>query len=596
MLKLKSEIQTIILKAQEKLLSETYGDNYWKYQACLGTHFVAQFYLLSKWMERPLKNFNEEHFKKILFSRQNSDGSWQQWPDENIKKGDLDATIIHYFALKVMGESIDSPSLKRAREFIIKNGGVEKGTLFVQVIMAMFGNLSWRNIPYIPYLIFVEHMPCNYKSFSHWSKPHIMAFSYLRHLKVQKNLGPNFRVDELKKNRAAVDKIEKRNIPSRFIDGAVADKILREQLRHGSWNGYTTSTLFSIVALSDYESYFPGKNPKIAESINHGLEFLENLYIDEKANPYLGVSCDGRNWDTILISNALIESGYEQKKLKKYVDFTESVQSADGGVGYGIDFDVGPDVDDTSEAVKLWSHNQDYRNAQVKATDWLVKQQGTVGGWGAFNKDNESSALMKFVTKDFEDSDSLFDFPSADCTGHALEAIGSAGLTSKHAPSVARAIRFLKNKQNKKSGSWEARWAVNHIFGTHVALAGLLKVGESEKSPYIQKAYHWMRQLQNTDGGFGESTDSYTDENKIGKGISTPSQTSWALMTLLDFETPNSEMIQKATRFLIDHFKDGGWIDSCAVGTGHPGSVYMQYNSYAKAFPLLALGKLQKRL
>jgi squalene-hopene/tetraprenyl-beta-curcumene cyclase len=593
---LNDEIPKIIKDAQKRLLSEKYGVDYWKYQACLGTHFVAQFFLLSRWLGEKLELFDEAKFKKILIDSQKDDGSWLQWPDLNPREGDLDATIIHYFALKILGVSPDLPAMKKAKRFILKNGGMEKGTLFIQVIMALFGNLPWKNIPSIPYLIFIEGMPCNYKSFSHWSKPHVMAFSYLRKNKTQKDLGEKFRLEELKKNPTKV-KIESRLKPTSLIDGPVINKILKQQLHHGSWNGYTTSTLFSVVALSDYESFHPNKNKNISSGIKRGLKFLQDLYLDERANPYLGVSCDGRNWDTLLVLSALTESGMSPKELEPFFEFTKQVQSPNGGVGYGIDFKEGPDVDDTAEAVKLWATNKIFFNESSRAIKWLLDHQNTVGGWGAFDRDNESSTLMKIVTKGFEDSDSLFDFPSADCTGHALEAFADAGVVEEYKSAIDKAITFLKKKQDPRTGSWQARWAVNHIFGTHVALSGLLKVGEDVNSAYIQKAIKWMASIQNPDGGFGENTDSYIDRQYIGKGLSTPSQTAWGMMTLMacDFSKYHNQILKAADYLVNHHKKNGSWTDGSPVGTGHPGSVYMQYNSYGKAFPLMALAKLAKR-
>jgi squalene-hopene/tetraprenyl-beta-curcumene cyclase len=128
-------------------------------------------------------------------------------------------------------------------------------------------------------------------------------------------------------------------------------------------------------------------------------------------------------------------------------------------------------------------------------------------------------------------------------------------------------------------------------------LSGLLAVGEEKTAPYVQRAVTWMSQIQNKDGGYGESTESYVDASWIGKGASTPSQTAWAMLTLLDFGLANSDAQLKAAKFLIDSFDQSvTWRDPSPVGTGHPGSVYMQYNSYAKAFPLLALAKLAQKL
>lgn len=55
------------------------------------------------------------------------------------------------------------------------------------------------------------------------------------------------------------------------------------------------------------------------------------------------------------------------------------------------------------------------------------------------------------------------------------------------------------------------------------------------------KSVEWLLTCQNENGGFGESTLSYTDPKWIGKGLSTPTQTSWALIALIEFYNYNSK-------------------------------------------------------
>jgi len=56
---------------------------------------------------------------------------------------------------------------------------------------------------------------------------------------------------------------------------------------------------------------------------------------------------------------------------------------------------------------------------------WLLKQQNSDGGWGAFDRDNVGSLLARLLAKDLTDSVELFDGSSADNTGHALAALGA---------------------------------------------------------------------------------------------------------------------------------------------------------------------------
>ena len=50
-----------------------------------------------------------------------------------------------------------------------------------------------------------------------------------------------------------------------------------------------------------------------------------------------------------------------------------------------------------------------------------------------------------------------------------------------------------------------------------------------------------------------------------------------------------------AADYLVSSFeKNGKWQDITAVGTGHPGIVYMEYPIYAETFPVMALSRYKK--
>jgi len=94
---------------------------------------------------------------------------------------------------------------------------------------------------------------------------------------------------------------------------------------------------------------------------------------------------------------------------------------------------------------------------------------------------------------------------------------------------VEKAIQFILREQ-EPDGSWFGRWGVNYIYGTFLVLRGLEAIGVDHLEPQIQQAAEWIRMVQNADGGWGETCGSYDDPNIRGVGISTPSQTAWALL------------------------------------------------------------------
>jgi squalene-hopene/tetraprenyl-beta-curcumene cyclase len=231
-----------------------------------------------------------------------------------------------------------------------------------------------------------------------------------------------------------------------------------------------------------------------------------------------------------------------------------------------------------------------YSESIKKGTEFILKMQNRDGGWAAFSKNNNGNFLLRKFAKKFEDSADLFDESSADVTGHVLEALGIVGLTVENSKAVRRAVKYLiKTSEN---GIWKGRWGVNYIYGTSAVVVGLLKVGIRTDDPLIKNAMTWIKSKQNKDGGWGETTASDKNPNLAGIGMSTPSQTSWALLALLGANREHFSSVRKGIEYLSKSYKEGtGWTDPSAVGTGHPSLLYMVYPSYPKAFPIMAIAR-----
>ena len=76
------------------------------------------------------------------------------------------------------------------------------------------------------------------------------------------------------------------------------------------------------------------------------------------------------------------------------------------------------------------------------------------------------------------------------------------------------------------------RWGVNYIYGTFWRCAACALRAARASRPIAQRAAHWIRPVQNPDGGWGESCQSYRTKRFVA-APSTPSQTAWAILGLL---------------------------------------------------------------
>jgi len=68
-------------------------------------------------------------------------------------------------------------------------------------------------------------------------------------------------------------------------------------------------------------------------------------------------------------------------------------------------------------------------------------------------------------------------------------------------------------------------------------------VGENMTQPWITKAVNWIIHHQNSDGGWGETCESYRNPELAGVGESTASQTGWALLALMAANKTDSAVV-----------------------------------------------------
>lgn len=64
------------------------------------------------------------------------------------------------------------------------------------------------------------------------------------------------------------------------------------------------------------------------------------------------------------------------------------------------------------------------------------------------------------------------------------------------------AVTWLRRHQ-EKNGSWYGRWGICYIYGTWAAITGMISVGVDKGHSSIRQAIKWLKDIQNSDGGWG---------------------------------------------------------------------------------------------
>lgn len=228
--------------------------------------------------------------------------------------------------------------------------------------------------------------------------------------------------------------------------------------------------------------------------------------------------------------------------------------------------------------------------AMSRGLRWLVAMRSSNAGWAAFDRDNTREL---FCHVPFADHNAMIDPPTADITARVLEAFGRMGIDSDHSL-VREGTQFILNQQ-EYDGAWEGRWGVNYLYGTWQAVEGLVATGMSQTATRIRHAIQWVESVQQPCGGWGETPATYDDPTLRGQGTPTPSQTAWAVLTLIAAGRTETDSCRRGIDWLIERQRnDGNWDEPEFTGTGFPKVFYLRYHLYRLYFPLMALARFQR--
>ena len=109
----------------------------------------------------------------------------------------------------------------------------------------------------------------------------------------------------------------------------------------------------------------------------------------------------------------------------------------------------------------------------------------------------------------------------------------------------------------------------------------------------MRRAVEWLVSIQNTDGGWGESGESYKlDYKGFEPSPSAASQTAWALLGLMAAGEADHPAVARGVEYLVaSQCEDGGWRELPYNAVGFPRVFYLRYHGYRLYFPLLALAR-----
>lgn len=637
------DLNLSIDRASSLILSQQAPEGYWWYTLEANESINAEFIFLMNYLDC-VDLLTQNSIANRLLSSQNLDGSWSVYHQG---EGDISLTIEGYLALKLAKIPSDDKAMRRARDFILMQGGITKCRIFTRIHLALFGLIPFSACPMMPVSLIQSPpwAPIHIYEFSSWARATVVPLLVVMDQKKIRRLPSDF-LDALylEKPSAADWSFKTRKSPLSWdhffiqLDQCLrafdrfAIKLFQESSlkKCESWireHIQKTEDIYPALAygaMALHSLGYPLHDPDIQKCLSALRKFQMPvsdtlpplpLQVTNHRTQYTTLyqqCCISPVWDTPWAGVSLLEAGVppdhpqmiksgEWLVLKQILDVygdwaIKNKKAKPGGWSFEFENDYFPDVDDTIE-VLFFLNRVDFSMAQKRKSigrglDWFLSMQCKNGGWAAFDVDN----TLEWVNKiPFSDHGACLDPATPDITGRAIELLVDYGYTLLN-PVVKKAIHFLESTQ-EPWGPWWGRWGVNYIYGTWCVLGGLTKIGYPQKTPRFQKAIHWLLSIQRPDGGFGESCESYARKKFIPLDESVPSQTAWALMALVSAGLANTFAAKLAAEFLMNSQNlDGSWDEEYHTGTGFPGHFYIRYHGYRHYFPLLALSRFKKAI
>ncbi len=620
-------IDAAIGRARAALADAQKPDGHWVFELEADATIPAEYILLRQYLgeadDLPLEAAIGRYLRRI----QAGHGGWSLYQDGGF---DISASVKAYFALKMIGDDVDAPHMARARAEILKRGGSRAVNVFTRIQLALFGAGSWDAVPEMPVemILLRSSFPIHLSRMSYWARTVIVPLLVIQALQPRARNPRGVTIDELvlpgkpPLPRAAPGK-RLWTLGFGFLDDGL--KSLRrwwpKALREKAIRACVAFVTERINGTDGLGAIYPAiaNSVMMFDALGHGPEHperalareaIEKLLVhratdDEDGEVYCQ-PCVSPVWDTALAAHAMLEAGDEESATRG-LDWLAPRQILDvkgdwaeqrpdvrpGGWAFQYGNDHYPDLDDTAVVVMAMDRARPrlgdrFDEAIDRGTEWNVGLQSKDGGYAAFDADNTHFYLNDIP---FADHGALLDPPTADVTARVVSMLAQVG-EPLDSPRMVAALDWLKRDQLAE-GSWWGRWGVNYIYGTWSVLCALNAAGIDPASAMVRRAVRWLVQIQNSDGGWGESCDSYAlDRRGHEPAASTASQTAWALLGLMAAGEVDHPAVARGVAWLERRQADDGlWGQELYTGGGFPRVFYLRYHGYPKYFPLWALAR-----
>src|ERR1700753_4270771 len=420
-------VDRMLGRASDALLRLQREDGHWVFELEADATIPSEYVLLVHYLAEEPNLELERKIGNYLRRIQADHGGWPLYHDGVF---DISATIKAYFALKMIGDDIDAPHMVRAREAILSRGGALKANVFTRILLALYGETSWANVPTVPVelILLPRWFPIHLSKMSYWARTVIVPLLVLAALKPVARNPRGIHVPELFVDGVPVaspraphqsagwsfffntlDKVLKvvpwpKRLRQHAIDTCVA--WTTERLNGEDGLGAIYPAMANSVMMYDVIGR-PPSDPDRAIA-RKSVELLLVIKDDEAyCQP-----CVSPVWDTALAAHALMEAKTEaaDAAVAKSLEWLKHRQVLDvagdwaeerpdvrpGGWAFQYNNAHYPDLDDTAVVVMALDRAapEQYKDAIDRGREWVEGLQSKNGGWGAGAGGHGSTCML----------------------------------------------------------------------------------------------------------------------------------------------------------------------------------------------------------
>src|SRR3954464_7526110 len=413
-----------IQAATDALLGLQQSGGHWVFALEADATIPAEYVLLRHYLAEPVDAALEAKIGNYLRRVQGAHGGW---PLVHEGAFDMSASVKGYFALKMIGDSVDAPHMVRAREAILARGGAVNSNVFTRFMLAMFGVTTWKSVPVLPVEIMLLPLwfPFHINRISYWARTTMVPLMVLAALKPRARNSRGIGIDELflQDPRSigmtakaphqswawftlfrgldivlrAFEPLFPKQLRQRAIDRAVA--FVEERLNGEDGIGAIFPPMANTVMMYDALG-FPPSHPPAAIT----RRALDLLLVVGDHEAYCQ-PCVSPVWDTALATHAVLEAGSDEalRAARQGLDWLLPRQELNvkgdwavkrpdvrpGGWAFQYNNAHYPDLDDTAVVVMAMdrARRQDgsgkYDTAIDRGREWIEGLQSSDGGLAA---------------------------------------------------------------------------------------------------------------------------------------------------------------------------------------------------------------------